>query len=124
MFDNTYGNITCYEAASLFGVNVLDFVRWNPSVLNGQNYTVDGCTLQNQTQYCGSFYNQSLVPSSTLVYPPIPTDITANATTQCLDWYQTEKGDTCDYICQAFDIPLSSFSTVWLDSAGKTSLTT
>lgn len=59
MFDNTYGNITCYEAASLFGVNVLDFVRWNPSVLNGQNYTVDGCTLQNQTQYCGSFYNQS-----------------------------------------------------------------
>lgn len=59
MFENNFGAISCYQAASLFGVNVVNWVRWNPSVLNGQNYTMTGCKLTNETEYCGSFYNQS-----------------------------------------------------------------
>ncbi|KAJ6007240.1 hypothetical protein N7540_011216 [Penicillium herquei] len=109
MFENTFGAIWCYEAASLFGIGVADFIRWNPSVLNGDNYTIYNCNLQNETQYCGSFYNQSLVPSTNQGYAPVPTSITANATTECLDWYELESGDTCDSVCQEFDIPFSSF---------------
>ncbi|KKK21518.1 hypothetical protein P175DRAFT_0554941 [Aspergillus ochraceoroseus IBT 24754] len=60
VFDNTYGNIRCYDAASLFRVSIANFVLWNPSVLNGQNYSITGCTLQNETQYCGSYYKTGL----------------------------------------------------------------
>lgn len=59
MFNNKYGNLECGGAAKWFGVNVFDFLRWNPSLLNGQNYTLFNCHLANQTQYCASFYNQS-----------------------------------------------------------------
>lgn len=31
-------------------------------------------------------------PSSTLAYPPAPTDSTANATAECVDWYSIFDG--------------------------------
>jgi hypothetical protein len=90
VFDNSYGPLSCYVAANLFGVSVSDWVLWNPSVLAaaGGNYSSDRCFLTNQTQYCGSFYDQSLVPTTdpASAFQPVPTDATANATTQCLDW--------------------------------------
>ncbi|KAJ5677917.1 uncharacterized protein N7477_003550 [Penicillium maclennaniae] len=99
----SYKNITTTTAsyplasgsltASLFGVDTTNWVRWNPSVLNGQNYTMTGCKLTNETEYCGSFYNQSSVPATTLPYVPAPINSTANATTECYDWYDTEDGE-------------------------------
>ncbi|OQE13794.1 hypothetical protein PENFLA_c043G06933 [Penicillium flavigenum] len=108
MFENNFGAIPCYQAASLFGVDVVNWVRWNPSVLIGQNYTMTGCKLTNETEYCGSFYNQSSVPASTMPYVPAPINSTANATTECYDWYDTEDGDTCDFVCRANNIPVSA----------------
>ncbi|KAJ5640366.1 uncharacterized protein N7484_008228 [Penicillium longicatenatum] len=108
MFENNFGPIPCYQAASLFGVDTINWVRWNPSVLNGQNYTMTGCKLTNETEYCGSFYNQSSVPATTLPYVPAPINSTANATTECYDWYGTEDGDSCDLICRANNIPVSA----------------
>jgi hypothetical protein len=106
----------------MFGVSVFDWVLWNPSVLAaaGGNYSSDACFLANETQYCGSFYDQSLVPTTDprSAFLPVPTDATANATTQCLDWYQTREGDTCDSICKMTDIPFSSFL-AWNPALGE-----
>lgn len=112
VFDNSYGPLQCYVAADMFDVSVSDWVLWNPSVLAaaGGNYSSDTCFLANKTGYCGSFYDQSLVPTTPAAsaFEPAPTDATPNATLQCLDWYLTEDGDTCDGICQMADIPYSS----------------
>ena len=110
MFQNSYGSLTCDDAADLFGVSVDNWIRWNPSVLPaGTNYSLMTCVLANETQYCGSFYNQSLVPPSVISYAPVPVDATANATTQCLEWYFAVSGDSCDSICQEYDMPYWAF---------------
>lgn len=112
VFENSYGALACDMVADLFGVSVSDWVLWNPSVLaaGDGNYSSDTCFLANETEYCGSFYDQSLVPTTAAVsaFLPAPTDATPNATSQCLDWYLTQDGDTCDSICQMADIPYSS----------------
>ena len=122
VFDNSYGPLLCYIAADLFGVSVKDWVVWNPSVLAaaGGHYASDTCFLANETQYCGSFYDQSLVPATdpASMFLPVPTDATANATNQCLDWYQSQEGDTCDIICQMADVPYSSLYS-WNPALGE-----
>lgn len=45
--------------ANMFGVSVADFLKWNPGILNGANYTLSTCFVANETQYCAAFYNQS-----------------------------------------------------------------
>jgi hypothetical protein len=105
-FDNSYGALTCASTADMFGVNVIDWIRWNPSLLNGGNYSLFTCVLANEPQYCGSFYNQSMVPPPLpIAYVPVPSDATANATTECLEWYTTEDNDACGTICQDYNIP-------------------
>ena len=112
VFDNSHGSLACWVVADMFGVSVWDWVLWNPSVLEaaGGSYSSDTCFLANETEYCGSFYDQSLVltTDAASAFLPAPTDATAGATTQCLEWYQTGEGDTCDSIYQMADIPYSS----------------
>ncbi|KAJ5399171.1 hypothetical protein N7465_009660 [Penicillium sp. CMV-2018d] len=107
-FNNDMGALGCYEAATMFGVSVTNFLLWNPSILNGEDYTIYNCKLTNETRYCGSFYNQTLAATTTMAWAPVPTDATLNATTECLDWYDTIEGDDCDSICKIFDISFSS----------------
>lgn len=107
-------------------VDVLDFVRWNPSLLVNGNYSTYGCFLKDETRYCGSFYNQSrefdfphicsrervptkfslpiVIPTETMDYAPVPNDATINATDKCYDWYQTIKGDSCESIGKTYHI--------------------
>ncbi|KAI3227720.1 hypothetical protein CBS147310_7445 [Penicillium roqueforti] len=117
-FNNNMGALGCWEAASIFGVSVTNFLLWNPSILNGQNYTIYNCKLTNETRYCGSFYNQTLASTSTMVWASVPTDAPANSTTECLDWYETVDGDDCDSICRSYDIPFTSLYE-WNPSVGS-----
>jgi hypothetical protein len=64
MCNNIYGKLTCEGVASMFGVEVGDWIRWNLSALNGANYSMNTCFVANNTQYCGSFYNQSCKSSA------------------------------------------------------------
>ncbi|KAF7131457.1 hypothetical protein CNMCM5793_004682 [Aspergillus hiratsukae] len=134
--DNNYGNIRCYEAASLFEVSVANFIIWNPSVLNGQNYSVTGCTLQNETRYCGSYYNQSHVyygmsdsntttsistaaptsSSATSTGPPGPTQ--TGVVANCQQWYVARAGDTCYDIAATYGITLDEFY-AWNPAVGS-----
>ncbi len=47
-------------AKKLLGVTIQEFVLWNPSVLNGGNFSASTCVLKNATAYCGSFYDSQL----------------------------------------------------------------
>lgn len=44
-------------------------------------------------------------PPLPIAYVPVPSDATANATTECLEWYTTEDNDACGTICQDYNIP-------------------
>ena len=60
-------------------------------------------------QLVNNYYNQSLVPAPVISYPSVSVDATTNATTGCMEWYFTLSGDSCDDICQSFDIPYWAF---------------
>ncbi|KAK8131957.1 hypothetical protein PG999_000130 [Apiospora kogelbergensis] len=114
-FQNTQGELSCLLFANWMGVALKDFLRWNPSLKldRSQGSVVSGCKLQNGTAYCAAFYNNDAITvyttTSTTAYAAAPTDSTAGATTQCIEWYETEDGDTCASILEDFKIPLSSF---------------
>jgi hypothetical protein len=58
-YDNTQGNVPCSFAADEYGVSVLDFISWNPSLGDPNYYSPSNCTLANATQYCGVYYDPS-----------------------------------------------------------------
>lgn len=66
MFNNIYGKLSCESVARMFGVEVRDWTRWNPSALNGASYSLNTCFVANNTQYCGSYYNQSCESSAVI----------------------------------------------------------
>lgn len=92
MFENNWGPISCQDAADNFGVPISYFILWNPSLGNWTN-PPNPCTLQNQTSYCGSFYNQSSVPAApALTVDTSPDSPAPNSTAECYDWWFTESG--------------------------------
>ncbi|KAH6999051.1 hypothetical protein BKA56DRAFT_665569 [Ilyonectria sp. MPI-CAGE-AT-0026] len=119
-FNNDNGEVSCSIVAAALGVSVYDWVKWNPSVLGGaDSYSPGNCTLKNETQYCGVFYDPSSVESETTdIYVPKPTDATANATTSCEDWYTVSEGETCEELLEEVDIPLWALHD-WNPSVGS-----
>jgi LysM repeat protein len=116
MWDNPFPNFLCMAAAALFGVSVDLWLTWNTGPLNGGNYSVWDCTLQQNMSYCGSYPDPSLIPTVNLTAadPPAeyiapPRDSTAGATTQCIEWYETTENDTCAGVLDQWGISLSDF---------------
>jgi hypothetical protein len=63
-------------------------------------------SLQTKPNTVDPFINQSMVPPPLpIAYVPVPSDATANATTECLEWYTTDDNDACGTICQDYNIP-------------------
>lgn len=91
-FENDWGNIDCFSAASNFDVSLQSFLLWNPSLGDWRN-PPSQCTLQNETTYCGSFYNTSQVPVELMVpYEDVPADAGGNSTAECYDWWLVYNG--------------------------------
>lgn len=59
VFQNPYGSLSCEAVTKIYDVAVADFLRWNPSILNGADYDPYTCVLQNATSYCAAYYNTS-----------------------------------------------------------------
>lgn len=57
MWDNPYSGMMCNAAAAVYNADVDSWIEWNPSVLNGGNYSVWDCVLQQHTSYCGLLYD-------------------------------------------------------------------
>lgn len=93
MLENNWGPISCEDAADLFGVSLPYFLLWNPSLGNWTS-PPDPCTLQNETSYCGAFYNTSSVPAAPdLVVDTSPYSPAPNSTAECYDWWYTNSGE-------------------------------
>ncbi|KAM0524099.1 hypothetical protein ACHAPE_001354 [Trichoderma viride] len=94
MWDNPYSGMLCDAAAAVHGADVDSWVEWNPSVLNGGNYSMWDCVLQQNTSYCSLLYDPANSTSTSLTDPdydfiPPPEGSTPGATTRCLVWYTT-----------------------------------
>lgn len=59
IFNNKYGEVSCQSVADIYGVDIGDFLSWNPSLGDFDHYNPKTCVLTNATQYCASFYDQS-----------------------------------------------------------------
>ncbi|KAK8103188.1 hypothetical protein PG984_016334 [Apiospora sp. TS-2023a] len=112
-FQNTYGELSCMLFAKWMGVALRDFLRWNPSLTvgMGKDENVSRCVLRNDTAYCAAFYNNDVYTTTTTSagYAAAPTDSTTGATSQCIEWFETDEGDTCASILEEFQISQSSF---------------
>ncbi|KAM0544190.1 hypothetical protein ACHAPJ_011941 [Fusarium lateritium] len=121
-FNNKYGNLSCEVAVRVIGIDLYNWLKWNPSVVNGEGplaYKPGHCFLQNNTQYCGIAYDQSkFPPKKSDKYVPVPDDATENATNKCESWYDVYEHETCDGILQDFDIPLWALAK-WNPSVGS-----
>ncbi|KAI4600099.1 hypothetical protein KJ359_001201 [Pestalotiopsis sp. 9143b] len=98
VFQNPYGSLSCEAVTKIYDVAVADFLRWNPSILNGADYDPYTCVLQNATSYCAAYYNTSP-----------PANAAPSSTTDCVDWYTTQLYDTCTTVLEMNDIPFSLF---------------
>ncbi|KAM0259134.1 hypothetical protein ACHAQJ_003505 [Trichoderma viride] len=98
MWDNPYPGMMCDAAAAVYGADVDSWVEWNPSVLNGGNYSMWDCALQQNMSYCGLLYDPANSTTTNLTDPdydfvPPPEGSTPGATTRCLVWYTTVDGE-------------------------------
>ncbi|KAH6655548.1 hypothetical protein BKA67DRAFT_657480 [Truncatella angustata] len=112
VFQNSYGSIYCEAVTKMYSVALADFLRWNPSILNGADYDAETCVLQNATAYCASYYNTSLAATTTSASWAVitaPANAAPSSTTDCVDWYTTQLYDTCTTVLQMNDIPFSLF---------------
>ncbi|KAM0462376.1 hypothetical protein ACHAPV_003851 [Trichoderma viride] len=130
MWDNPYSGMMCNAAAAVYNADVDSWIEWNPSVLNGGNYSVWDCVLQQNTSYCGLLYDpaNSATTNSTdadSAFVPPPEGSTPGATTQCLVWYTTVDGPQCRSMWShaAYCVLSPSNATSTLKSAPSTSKT-
>ncbi|KAJ4244050.1 hypothetical protein NW762_014663 [Fusarium torreyae] len=121
-FNNKYGNLSCEVAVRVIGIDLYNWLKWNPSVVNGEGplaFKPGHCFLQNNTQYCGVAYDRSkFPPKESDKYEPVPDDATENATTKCEYWYDVSEGETCKQVLERLDIPLRAL-VKWNPSVGS-----
>ena len=89
---------SCQDAAAQFGVDLSDFIAWNPSLNNtgGGN-----CTLQPGYDYCVRVY-----------------DVINNATQYCTEWEITQPGMGCSQFANLYGVETSQF-VLWNPEVGS-----
>ncbi|KAI1381144.1 hypothetical protein F4677DRAFT_118218 [Hypoxylon crocopeplum] len=88
----------CADAAVQFGVNLTDFLSWNPSL---DNSTDSNCTLQQGYEYCARTY-----------------DVQNNATQYCTEWEITQPGLGCQQFANLYGVEVDQF-VLWNPDVGS-----
>ncbi|KAH6654671.1 hypothetical protein BKA67DRAFT_691661 [Truncatella angustata] len=120
VFENTYSELSCVGFARWQGVPLDNLILWNPSTSTANTSSNYDCVLQNNIAYCAASYDNTSNYTTTTVtsYTPAPTNATTNATTECLSWYETVDGATCQHILDQYEITLAAFYE-WKPAVGE-----
>lgn len=89
---------SCADAAAQFGVDLSDFISWNPSL---NTSTGSNCTLQPGYDYCVRTY-----------------DLQNDATQYCSEWEITQSGFGCQEFANLYGIEVDQF-VLWNPEVGS-----
>ncbi|KAH8891699.1 hypothetical protein GQ53DRAFT_720373 [Thozetella sp. PMI_491] len=131
------GSLSCSDVERIYGVALVDFFIWNPSLIGGN------CDkLSNQTSFCLAVATTPKARPSTKTSTVVPTAVTTTVslplpsngvntpvpfqdgmTESCSAFYLTKKGDTCGGIATSHGISLQDFIS-WNPGVGGASCPT
>ncbi len=94
----------CELAASIYGVDLNDFGRWNVGL---GNITLASCSFQAGVQYCGKLYFGD--PPAPLVYPGSDLPIRAGVSPNCTEYGDVPDDWQCSDVFFNYDLTIAQF---------------